>query len=163
MWFTAEEDGGPNTGVFTATDLDDDSIVKIAGNAPRDSAAIITYDDTDSGILVKHSEATIDIQSPDDVWTSGLAIPIAIVDGDVNKNSQASDDVVLTDPNSIIPTLVTGDPFTLGEDLSNTDELTTWVGQIDPTNATNPTVVENTAIVEQFSDRAILSFTELTR
>ena len=159
VWFTAEEDGGPNTGVFTATDLDDDSIVKIAGNAPRDSAAIITYDDTDSGILVKHSEATIDIQSPDDVWTSGLAIPIAIVDGDVNKNSQASDDVVLTNPNSIIPTLVTGDPFTLGEDLSNTDELTTWVGQIDPTNATNPTVVENTAIVEQFSDRAILSFT----
>ena len=154
VWFTAEEDGGPNTGVFTATDLDDDSIVKIAGNAPRDSAAIITYDDTDSGILVKHSEATIDIQSPDDVWTSGLAIPIAIVDGDVNKNSQASDDVVLTDPNSIIPTLVTGDPFTLGEDLSNPDELTTWVGQtdIDP--------VEHTAIVEQFSDRAILSFTE---
>ena len=159
VWFTAEEDGGPNTGVFTATDLDDDSIVKIAGNAPRDSAAIITYDDTDSGILVKHSEATIDIQSPDDVWTSGLAIPIAIVDGDVNKNSQASDDVVLTNPNSIIPTLVTGDPFTLGEDLSNTDELTTWVGQIDPDNDTNTTIVENTAIVEQFSDRAILSFT----
>ena len=159
VWFTAEEDGGPNTGVFTATDLDDDSIVKIAGNAPRDAAAIITYDGTDSGILVKHSEATIDIQSPDDVWTSGLAIPIAIVDGDANKNSQASDDVVLTDPNSIIPTLVTGDPFTLGEDLSNTDELTTWVGQIDPDNDTNTTIVENTAIVEQFSDRAILSFT----
>ena len=90
VWFTAEEDGGPNTGVFTATDLDDDSIVKIAGNAPRDAAAIITYDGTDSGILIKHSEATIDIQSPDDVWTSGLAIPIVMVDGDVNKNSPSA-------------------------------------------------------------------------
>ena len=124
-WFTVEEDGGPNTGVFTATDLDDNSILTVAGDAPRDAAAIITYDGTDSGILVKHSEATIDIQSPDDVWTSGLAIPIAIVDGDVNKNSQGSDDVVLTDPNSIIPTLVTGDPFTLGETSS---DLVTWLG-----------------------------------
>ena len=52
-------------------------------------------------------------QSPDDVWTSGLAIPIVIVDGDTNKNSLSSNDVVLTDPHSIIPTLVTGDPFTL--------------------------------------------------
>ena len=214
VWFTAEEDGGPNTGVFTATDLDDDSIVKIASNAPRDSAAIITYDGTDSGILIKHSEATIDIQSPDDVWTSGLAIPIAIVDGDVNKNSQGSDDVVLIDPNSIIPTLVTGDPFTLGETSSN---LVTWLGWGIPSaadgtslltrtqeaslstygnaddededttfdnpfvlkgfkltgetpvyadaddNSTNNAVVqENSATVETFSERAILSFTKLT-
>ena len=207
VWFTAEEDGGPNTGVFTATDLDDDSIVKIAGNALRDAAAIITYDGTDSGILVKHSEATIDIQSPDDVWTSGLAIPIAIVDGDVNKNSQGSDDVVLTDPNSIIPTLVTGDPFTLGETSSN---LVTWLGwgadvtsantllnraapadagplvstygdddednpfvlkgftadegvyaDSDDVTGNNAAVQENSATVETFSERAILSFTKI--
>ena len=212
VWFTAEEDGGPNTGVFTATDLDDDSIVKIAGNAPRDSAAIITYDGTDSGIIVKHSEATIDIQSPDDIWTSGLAIPIAIVDGDVNKNSQGSDDVVLTDPHSIIPTLVTGDPFTLGETSSN---LVTWLGwgadvasantllnrdapreagpltstygnddedntfnnpfvlkgftadddgtyaDSDVVTGNNAAVQENSATVETFSERAILSFTKI--
>ena len=211
-WVTVEEDGGPNTGVFTATDLDDDSIVKIAGNAPRDSAAIITYDGTDSGIIVKHSEATIEIQSPDDVWTSGLAIPIAIVDGDVNKNSQASDDVDLTNSDSIIPTLVTGDPFTLGETSSN---LVTWLGwgadvvasttllnrdaPIDagPLTSTygnddedntfdnpfvlkgftadsdgtytdgdedtdnNAAVQENSATVDSFSERAILSFTKI--
>ena len=208
VWFTAEEDGGPNTGVFTATDLDDDSIVKIAGNALRDSAAIITYDGTDSGIIVKHSEATIDIQSPDDVWTSGLAIPIAIVDGDVNKNSQASDDVDLTNSDSIIPTLVTGDPFTLGETSSN---LVTWLGwgadvtsantllnraapvdagplvstygnddednpfvlkgftadddgtyaDVDDVTDNNAAVQENSATVETFSERAILSFTKI--
>ena len=159
-WFTVREVDGPNTAVFSGTNLSDESILTVTDDAPRDSSATITYDGDTTGILVKHSEATIDIQSPDDVWTSGLAIPIAIVDGDVNKNSRDSDDVVLTNPDSIIPTLVTGDPFTLGEDLSNTNELTIWVGQINPNNVTNPTIVENTAIVEQFSDRAILSFTE---
>ena len=182
IWFTVEEDGGPNTGIFTATDLNDASILTVAGNAPRDSAAIITYDGTDSGILIKHSEATIDIQSPDDVWTSGLAIPIAIVDGDVNKNSLADDDLAVSDPNSIIPTLVTGDPFTLGEISNN---LITWVGwnvindvstplfnvgvnitSTDPgmhytesSNANHGTVVVKQHVkVEPFSEIALLNF-----
>ena len=101
-----------------------------------------------TGILVKHSEATISIDSPDDVWTSGLSIPIAIVDGDTNKNSLDSDDVVLTNPDSIIPTLVTGDPFTLGETSSN---LVTWI-EVDGVNT------ESSATVELFSERALLSY-----
>ena len=125
MWFIVAEDGGPNTAIFTATDLDDNSILRTADDAQRGSAATIDYDDTITGIQVQFSEATIDIQSPDDVWTSGQAIPIVLVDGDVNKNSLSGDDLSLTDANSIIPTLVTGDPFTLGEIKS---DLTTWVG-----------------------------------
>ena len=74
---------------------------------------------------MESSEATIDIQSPDDVWTSGLDIPIVLVDPDVNKNSLSGDDLAVSDPNSIIPTLVTEDPFTLGEGSS---DLVTWVG-----------------------------------
>ena len=145
VWVTVEEDGGPNTGVFTATDLNDDSIVKISDTAARDAAAIITYDGTDSGIIVKHSEATIDIQSPDDVWTSGLAIPIAVVDGDTNKNSLASDDVVLTDPDSIIPTLVTGDPFTLGEVSS---DLTVWFGGFTITDVAGAVTLLNRGVAD---------------
>ena len=125
MWFIVAEDGGPNTAIFTATDLNDESILRTADDAQRGSAATIDYDDTITGIQVQFSEATIDIQSPDDVWTSGQAIPIVLVDGDVNKNSLSGDDLSLTDANSIIPTLVTGDPFTLGEISS---DLTTWVG-----------------------------------
>ena len=132
MWFTVAEDGGPNTAVFTATDLNDESILRIADDAIRSSSATIDYDDSITGIQVEFSEATIEIQSPDDVWTSGLAIPIVVVDGDVNKNSLADDDLAVSDPNSIIPTLVTGDPFTLGEGSS---DLVTWVGwKIDATN-----------------------------
>ena len=124
QWFTVREIGGPNTAVFSATNLGDESIIRIAGDAVRGESAIITYDGDDSDAIVQHSEATIDIQSPDDVWTSGLAIPIVIVDGDTNKNSRDSNDVDLTNPDSIIPTLVTGDPFTLGEVSS---DLTTWI------------------------------------
>ena len=124
-WFTVAEDGGPNTGIFTATNLSDESILKVVDDAQRNAAASITYDGTETSIDVKYSLATIEIQSPDDVWTSGLAIPIVVVDGDVNKNSLADDDLAVSDPNSIIPTLVTGDPFTLGEVSNN---LVTWVG-----------------------------------
>ena len=126
-WFTVREIGGPNTAVFSSTTLADESILAIsdAEDVRRGASAIITYDGDDTDVIVEHSEATIEIQSPDDVWTSGLAIPIVIVDGDVNKNSRDSDDVVLTDPDSIIPTLVTGDPFTLGETSS---DLVTWLG-----------------------------------
>ena len=141
IWFTVAEDGGPNTGIFTATDLDNNSILKIVDDASRGSTASITYDGTETGIEVKFSEATIDIQSPDDVWTSGLAIPIAIVDDDANKNSLDSNDIVLSDPNSIIPTLVTGEPFTLGE---LPGDLTTWVGwNITPDDSTDAIVLLN--------------------
>ena len=126
-WFTVREINGPNTAVFSATNLDDESILGIADDAIRGSSALITYgvgaDAEDTDVNVKHSEATIQIQSPDDVWTSGLAIPIVLVDGDVNKNSRDSDDVDLTDPDSIIPTLITGTPFTISERVS-----ATWIG-----------------------------------
>ena len=123
-WFTVREISGPNTAVFSSTTLANESILKIGvEDVSRGSSALVTYDGDDTDVNVKHSEATIEIQSPDDVWTSGLAIPIVIVDGDVNKNSLDSNDVDLTDPDSIIPTLITGDPFTLSELSGNT-----WIG-----------------------------------
>ena len=126
-WFTVREINGPNTAVFSSTNLDDESILGIATNVGRGSSALITYgigaDAVVTDVNVKHSEATIEIQSPDDVWTSGLAIPIVLVDGDTNKNSRDGNDVDLTDPDSIIPTLITGNPFTISERVS-----ATWIG-----------------------------------
>ena len=136
-WFTVREINGPNTAVFSSTNLDDESILGIADDAIRGSSALITYgvgaDADDTDVNVKHSEATIEIQSPDDVWTSGLAIPIVVIDGDVNKNSRADDDLSVSDINSIVPTLVTGDPFTLSE---ISDEIIIWIG-VDLKTANN--------------------------
>ena len=124
-WFTVREINGPNTGTFATTTLADDSILKIADDAQRGAAATIDYDGSITGIQVQHSTATIEIQSPDGVWTSGSAVPIVVVDGDVNKNSRADDDLSVSDINSIVPTLVTGDPFTLSE---ISDEIVIWIG-----------------------------------
>ena len=147
MWFTVAEDGGPNTAIFTATDLNDSSILRIADDAIRGSFATITYDDSVTGIQVQFTEATIEIQSPDDVWTSGQAIPIVLVDGDVNKNSLSGDNLSLSDANSIIPTLTTGDPFTLGETVSNDRILTTWVGPL----ALGSSATELTALINSYN------------
>ena len=124
-WFTVREIGGPNAGIFATTTLAEDSILKIADNAKRGASATIEYDDSVTGIQVQHSTATIEIQSPDGVWASGLTIPIVVVDGDNNKNSRADDDLSVSDINSIVPTLVTGDPFTLSE---VSDEIVIWIG-----------------------------------
>ena len=124
-WFTVREINGPNTAVFSATNLADESILTVSDTAARNSAAYVTYDGDTTDILVKHSTATIEIQSPDGVWMSGSAIPITVVDDDANKNSLSDETILVTDVDSIIPTLVTGDPFTLGN--SNT---TTWIGYI---------------------------------
>ena len=126
-WFTVREIDGPNTGIFATTTLADDSILKIVDGAQRGAAATIDYDDSITGIQVQHSTATIEIQSPDGVWTSGSAVPIVVVDGDVNKNSRADDDLSVSDINSIVPTLVTGDPFTLSE---VSDEIVIWIGVV---------------------------------
>ena len=52
-WFTVAEDGGPNTGIFTATNLSDESILTVVDGAQRNAAASITYDDTETSIDVK--------------------------------------------------------------------------------------------------------------
>ena len=145
-WVVVGEDGGPNTGIFTATDGSDNSLLRVTDDASRDSSALITYDGTETGIDIKFSTATIDIASPDDVWTSGSAIPIIVVDNDANKNDYSDEVLGVEDPSSIIPTLTLGDPFTLGEVSNN---LVTWVGwSIDETDVTDATGLLNRIVLE---------------
>ena len=139
MWVTVTEDA-PNAGTFTTTNNDNDSTLRVSDTAQRGASATIEYDGDVQGIVIQHSVASIDIASPDDVWTSGLDISIVLVDGDANKNSLSSDDISLTDASSIIPTLVTGDPFTLGEIKS---DLTTWVGWKGTDNPVLDDILEN--------------------
>ena len=124
-WFIVRETGGPNTGIFSATNSDDQSILKVSDTAAGGMSAAITYGDTTMDISVRHNNATIDIQLPrNGAWTPGLAIPITVSDGDANLNSKTRDDISISDANSAIPTLVTGDPFTLGE---VSEKVTIWI------------------------------------
>jgi hypothetical protein len=112
---------GPNSGVFGTYDESDSSSLLITSNAKRGTSASVDYNETPQTILVGFDFASIDIQPVDDEWSSGEEIPVIIVDGDANKNSRADEDLDLNNPAvTLIPSLKTGDPFTLGEGTNNT-------------------------------------------
>ena len=106
-----------NTGVFGSYDELDASSLKITDNAKRGTSATIAYVQTvPNTILVGFDFATINIAPTDSEWNSGEEIPITLVDSDANKNSRADEDLDLNIRSTdVIPSLVTGDPFTLGE------------------------------------------------
>ncbi len=115
---------GPNTGVFGTYDESDVSTVLVTSTALRGTSATIDYNETPATVLVGFDFGTIDIQPIDDEWSSGEEIPVVLVDGDANKNSRADEDLDLNDPNvTLIPSLVTGDPFTLGENSTGIEAI----------------------------------------
>ena len=111
------EEGAPNSGVFTNGDDDDDAAnVMTTASAQRGTTATIDYNDTPMDIVAGNSFATIDMDAGGDVWSSGEEIPVIIVDDDANRNSASDEDMEVSNPDMIIPTLVTGSPLTLDED-----------------------------------------------
>ncbi len=137
---------GPNSGMFGSYDEDDVSSIKISDDAMRRTSATLDYNDSPQTVLVGFDFATIDIMPVDDTWNSGEAIPIVIVDGDANKNSRADEDYAVSNPDTpLIPTLVTGDPFTLGDGAVNV-----------ALNTSSGGTMTTTTEVQQFSDRALI-------
>ena len=107
---------GPNSGVFGSYDESDKSALKITADAARGTSASIDYNETPRSIIVGFDKATINIDLGDDKWNSGEEIPVFVTDGDQNKNSRVDEDLDLNNPDvTVIPSLSTGDPFTLGE------------------------------------------------
>ena len=142
-----------NSGVFGTYDEADTSILAILDNADRGNSATIDYNDDAQTVLVGFDFATIDIQPVNEDWSSGEEIPVILVDGDANKNSRADEDLVISSPDTaLIPSLVTGDPFTLGE---GDNPRALW-------QANNTDVVDEDFEVQAFSDRAIISSSSLT-
>jgi hypothetical protein len=115
-------ESGVNTGIFTSTDSNDASAVEIVASASRGNSATINYDDSPQSILVGHSFATLEMSIDDDEWNSGESLTVTLVDNDLNKNSLSDEDLdVEVVTNTLIPSLSTGDPFTLGEKLTASD------------------------------------------
>ncbi len=119
---------GPNSGIFGSYDESDQSSLIITSNAARGTSATIDYNETPVTVLVGQSFATIDIAATDDEWNSGEEIPVTLVDGDANKNSRADEDLDLfANSTALIPSLKTGDPFTLGDAASTRSAMFTTV------------------------------------
>ena len=121
----------PNSGVFGTYDESDKSMIKIAKTALRGTSATIDYNDEAATILVGNSFATIDIAENDDEWNSGEELSVILIDGDANLNSRADEDLDLNGNNTnLIPTLQTGNPFTLGDASSPSVSIITVVGSL---------------------------------
>ncbi|WP_010195406.1 beta strand repeat-containing protein, partial [Candidatus Nitrosarchaeum limnium] len=157
---------GPNSGIFGTYDESDTSVIKVTDNAARGTSATINYNEVPRTVLVGFDFATISISPSDTEWNSGEEIPITLVDGDANKNSRADEDLDVFDPNvTLIPALITGDPFTIGENgtgLTNA-QRGVWVNFTGTTStgiisslhgSPNATATIN---VQKFSERAIVS------
>ncbi|MGY5144587.1 MAG: beta strand repeat-containing protein [Candidatus Nitrosopumilus sp. bin_32a] len=150
---------GPNSGVFGTYDESDVSVLKVTSNAARGTSATIDYNETPTTVLVGFGFATIDIQPTDDEWNSGEEIPVVLVDSDANKNSRADEDLDLNDPNvTLIPSLVTGDPFTLGEGSNSTKVIYANVTAVPSLGIT----VNNTNITAPIT-LAVDSFSKIGR
>jgi len=117
---------GVNTGIFVTYDDTDVSTLQVTSDAKRGTSAIIDYNDSAQSILVGHSFGSIALELGDGEWNSGEAVSVILTDADVNKNTRSSEDISISDPSfNLIPSLITGDPFTLGE---NTTGITVLYG-----------------------------------
>ena len=106
-----------NNSIFGSYDELDVSSLKITDGALRGTSATIAYvQHKPVTILVGFDFATLSITPNDNEWNSGEEIPITLVDSDANRNSRSDEDLDIFSRNTdVIPSLSTGDPFTLGE------------------------------------------------
>ena len=143
---------GPNSGVFGTYDESDSSVLIITTDAARGTSASIDYNETPVTILVGFDFGSVEIQPVDDEWNSGEEIPVVVVDNDANKNSRVDEDLDLNNPSvTLIPSLSTGDPFTLGEGSNST--LAAYANGIafSPASIVTATTVPATIAVDSFS------------
>ncbi len=156
---------GPNSGVFGSFDESDASAIVITDNAARGSSATFDYNEEGRSILVGFDTAKVDLMPNDDLWNSGEEIPVVITDGDANLNSRADEDLDLNNPEiPIIPSLATGDPFTLGENGEDKEIRATFFNQasgISQVQTGFSDYVNATVTVQGFSDRAIINNTNV--
>jgi len=111
-----------NSGIFANYDESDVANLIITSNALRGTSATVDYNEVPRTVLVGNAFATIDIQALDDEWGSGEEIPVVLVDADANLNSHVDEDLDLFNPAvTLIPSLQIGDPYTLAENGTSTD------------------------------------------
>ena len=142
-------------------------------------SASITYNEDSYTILVGLSFGSIDIQPIDDEWSSGEEIPIELFDADANQNSRADEDLDLFNTDvSLIPSLETGDTFTLAENDNDDGALLPVVFIDDVTLAVDgagENAIESTPViadatneqslnmeVQKFSKRGIIDTSDST-
>jgi hypothetical protein len=142
-------EGGENSGIFYNTDDDDDANLIVAKEAKRGFTATFDYNDTAQSYVVANDFGVIDMEeaSVGDVWNSGEALTVTLIDQDLNKNTASDEDLVMinTTRTHLIPSLVIGDPLSLTSSADNVEGVSSFSKIAYYTNATIPATVGSTA------------------
>ena len=164
----------PNSGVFLTYDHNNDSVLITTQDAQRGTSASIEYNKKSITLLIGFGKATLSLDEKfkGTEWNSGEEMPVILIDSDSNKNNLEKEDLDLFNPSyNAIPSLSTGDPFTLGESGTGTTTKTlasflngyTLTPSGDLFTLSSATLGTKTTVnVEKFSDRARLDPTATT-
>jgi len=133
-------ESGENSGVFLNYDDSDDSNIEIGTNAKRGFSATFDYNDAAQSLIVANANGMIDMEetSVGDVWNSGEALTVTLVDQDLNKNTLVNEDLVLanTTNSQLIPSLQIGSPLSLDSTSADIAAVTQYSKIAFYTNAT---------------------------
>ncbi len=135
-------EGGENSGIFYNTDDDDDANLVVADGALRGFTATFDYNDSAQSFVVANDFGTIDMveASVGDVWNSGEALTVTLIDQDLNKNTASDEDLVIANTTNthLIPTMTIGSPLSIDTTASEISTVTTYSKIAYYTNATVP-------------------------
>lgn len=110
----------PNSGIFSSSDSNDQSVIGILDDAPRGQTGKITYNKESISVVTGYSTASVSFDG-DPVLTvgngnplkPGTEYPVTLHDPDQNINTNARDDLDVFRDSALIPTITIGNPVTL--------------------------------------------------
>jgi len=133
-------EGGENSGIFYNTDDDDDANIDVADGAKRGFTATFDYNDSAQSFVVANDFGviTLDPASVGDVWNSGEALTVTLIDQDLNKNSASDEDLVFVNTTNthLIPSLQIGSPLTVDATSADVVSVSSYSKIAYYTNAT---------------------------
>ena len=110
----------PNSGIFSSTDSDDQSVIGILDDAPRGQAGQITYNQESISVITGFSTASVSFDGEPvlrigngDSLRPGTKYPVLLTDSDQNLNTGARDHLDVFRDSALIPTITIGNPITL--------------------------------------------------
>jgi hypothetical protein len=112
--YIAFEETGDNTGIFTNTDDDGKSSLKVNTLAKRGTTATFDYNDTEQSFSMVFTSATVemDADSIGDEWNSGEGLKVYLYDEDLNLDTENKDKLKVKN-GTLVPSYTIGSPLSL--------------------------------------------------
>ena len=111
---------GPNSGIFSSSDSNDQSVIGILSDASRGQTGQITYNQKSISVVTGFSTASVSFDGNPvltigngDSLRPGVEYPVSLTDPDQNLNTGARDDLDVFRDSALIPTVTIGNPVTL--------------------------------------------------